>query len=101
MSRTYVALDLETTGLDPERDAIIEIGAVRFRTSLESGTVQAKVLDKWSTLVNPGRPIPIQIQQFTGITPGSRRPRPALFPGPTTCAAFVGRAWDRGPQRAL
>ena len=30
MPRDYVALDLETTGLDTERDAIIEIGAVRF-----------------------------------------------------------------------
>jgi DNA polymerase III epsilon subunit-like protein len=31
MSRIYVAVDLETTGLDPERDAILEIGAVKFR----------------------------------------------------------------------
>lgn len=67
MNRIYVALDLETTGLDPERDAIMEIGAVRFRTSLDYGSIQAKVLDTWSTLVNPGRPIPIQVQQLTGI----------------------------------
>jgi DNA polymerase-3 subunit epsilon/ATP-dependent DNA helicase DinG len=67
MNRIYVALDLETTGLDPERDAVMEIGAVRFRTSLEDGSIQAKVLDTWSTLVNPGRPIPIQVQQLTGI----------------------------------
>ena len=31
MSRIYVALDLETTGLNPERDAITEIGVVKFR----------------------------------------------------------------------
>ena len=31
MNRAYVALDLETTGLDPERDAIMEVGVVRFR----------------------------------------------------------------------
>lgn len=68
MNRTYVALDLETTGLDPERDAILEVGAVRFRTSYENGTVQARVLDTWKSLINPGRPIPIQIQQLTGIT---------------------------------
>jgi ATP-dependent DNA helicase DinG len=68
MNRTYVALDLETTGLDPRRDAITEIGAVRFRTSIDEGTIQAQVLDSWSSLVNPGRPIPIQIQQLTGIT---------------------------------
>jgi ATP-dependent DNA helicase DinG len=68
MNRTYVALDLETTGLDPKRDAILEIGAVRFRTSLDGGTIRAEILDTWSSLVNPGRPIPIQIQQLTGIS---------------------------------
>ncbi len=68
MNRTYVALDLETTGLDPERDTITEVGAARFRTYYREGTVQAEVLDTWSTLVNPGRPIPIQVQQLTGIT---------------------------------
>jgi len=68
MGRTYVALDLETTGLDAQRDAITDIGAVRFRVSLEQGRVQAEVLDMWETLVNPLRPIPIQIQTLTHIT---------------------------------
>ena len=67
MNRTYVAVDLETTGLDAERDAILEVGAVRFRTSIDDGTIQAQVLDTWSSLINPGRPIPIQIEQLTGI----------------------------------
>ncbi len=57
--RTLIALDLETTGLDPERDAVIEIGAVRFRG--------ARVEDQWSTLINPGRPIPPFITELTGI----------------------------------
>jgi ATP-dependent DNA helicase DinG len=68
MNRTYVALDLETTGLDPKRDAIMEIGAVRFRAFLSDGSIQAEVQDTWASLINPGRPIPIQIQQLTGIT---------------------------------
>jgi len=59
MAQTYVALDLETTGLDAERDAITEIGAVKFRDD--------EVLDTFSTLVNPGRPIPPQITELTGI----------------------------------
>ena len=55
-----VALDIETTGLDPEKDAILEIGAVRFNgRRLES---------EWSGLVNPGRPVPPFITQLTGIT---------------------------------
>jgi len=61
MPQTYVALDVETTGLDSERDSIIEIGAVRF---LGSG----RVIDEWSSLVNPGRPVPFAITQLTGIT---------------------------------
>ena len=56
---TLVALDLETTGLDPERDAVIEIGAVRFRGP--------RVEDEWTTFVNPGRPIPPFVSQLTGI----------------------------------
>ncbi len=68
MNRTYVALDLETTGLDPERDTILEVGAVRFRTSFSNGTVHADVQDTWTSTINPGRPIPIQVQHLTGIT---------------------------------
>jgi len=68
MNRTFVALDLETTGLDPERDTIMEVGAVRFRAFVRDGAIQSEVQDTWSSLINPGRPIPIQVQQLTGIT---------------------------------
>jgi len=54
-----VALDLETTGLDPVRDAIIEVGAVKFRES--------EVIGEFSTFVNPGRPVPRMITELTGI----------------------------------
>jgi len=57
---SLVALDLETTGLDPQTDAIIEIGAVRFSSRRIEG--------EWSTLINPGRRIPPFITQLTGIT---------------------------------
>jgi predicted DnaQ family exonuclease/DinG family helicase len=60
MARTYVSLDLETTGLDPDRDSIIEIGAVKFRGE--------KVLDTFSTLVRPERAIPYRIERLTGIS---------------------------------
>ena len=55
-----VSLDIETTGLDPQKDAIIEIGAVRFNGR--------RVEDEWSTLIHPGRPIPPFITRLTGIT---------------------------------
>ncbi|MBI3943855.1 MAG: DEAD/DEAH box helicase, partial [Chloroflexi bacterium] len=70
MARVYVALDLETTGLDPERDMIIEIGVVRFRDQT--------VLDEWTTLVNPQRELPYRVQQLTGITPAQLATAPSL-----------------------
>ncbi|MCB9152057.1 MAG: DEAD/DEAH box helicase family protein [Caldilineaceae bacterium] len=57
--RIFVALDLETTGLDANRDRIIEIGAVRFQGN--------QILDTFITFVNPQRAIPLRIQQITGI----------------------------------
>ncbi|HUI92404.1 MAG TPA: helicase C-terminal domain-containing protein [Chitinivibrionales bacterium] len=55
----FVALDLETTGLDFKNDRIIEIGAVRF-SSKGPG-------EEFSTFVNPGMPIPQHITRLTGI----------------------------------
>lgn len=60
MPRTLVSLDLETTGLDSNRDAILEIGAVKFRDD--------EVIETLSTLVNPGRSVPQKIVELTGIT---------------------------------
>src|SRR5579875_3721591 len=56
-----VALDLETTGLHAEQDAILEVAAIKFRGR--------DVLDKMETLIFPGRPIPYRVQRLTGITP--------------------------------
>lgn len=82
MPRTYVALDIETTGLDPERDTIIEIGAVRFRGQ--------EVLDTWSSLVNPQRPLPYNIQCLTGISPEEVDRAPPLFSLLGPLSRFVG-----------
>jgi len=56
----FVVLDLETTGLDPTNDQVIEIGAIRFTDGKESETFE--------TFVNPGIPIPDFITKLTGIT---------------------------------
>lgn len=84
MPRIYVALDLETTGLSPERDAILEIGAVRFRGE--------ELLDTWSSLVNPRRRIPHYIQQLTGITQQEVDGAPALSSLLGSLRRFVGPA---------
>lgn len=59
MRGELVALDLETTGLDPNLDSIIEIGAVRMQ--------DGKITAEFSTLVNPGGPIPATVTYLTGI----------------------------------
>lgn len=61
LERTFVALDLETTGLDADREKIIQVGAVKFCGD--------RVLDRFDTFVNPGRAIPDFIQRLTGIRP--------------------------------
>jgi ATP-dependent DNA helicase DinG len=82
MHRVYVAVDLETTGLDPDRDAILEIGAVRFRGD--------QVLDTFSSLVNPGRKVPYRIVQLTGITQREADAAPSLSSLLPNLSRFVG-----------
>lgn len=56
----YIAVDLETTGLSPVKDGIIEIGAVHFRDGESVGEFQ--------TLVRPGCLVPPRITELTGIS---------------------------------
>ena len=53
---SIVALDIETTGLSAENDAIIEIAAVRFN--------DRRIEGEWQTLLHPGRRIPPFITQL-------------------------------------
>lgn len=55
----YVSLDFETTGLDPQWDRVIEVGAVAFTSG--------GVLDRLEGLADPGRSIPEPVVRLTGI----------------------------------
>jgi len=59
LTETYVVFDIETTGLSAYTDKIIEIGAVRIE--------QGSVAGRFSSFVNPQRPIPYRIESLTGI----------------------------------
>lgn len=64
-----VFIDLETTGANPINDRITEIGIV----CVENGQVS-----RWSSLVNPGAPIPPFIQNLTGISEAMVQDAPAF-----------------------
>mgnify|MGYP004507461039 CR=1 FL=1 len=57
---SYVVIDIETTGLDPSRDKIIEIGAIKVVDGVE--------MDAFSSLINPDVAIDDFITNLTGIT---------------------------------
>lgn len=59
MVNSFICLDLETTGLNPKTDKIIEIGAIRIENGVETGTFE--------TFVNPGRLLEARIAELTGI----------------------------------
>ncbi|MBD5459775.1 MAG: PolC-type DNA polymerase III, partial [Lachnospiraceae bacterium] len=56
---TYVVFDIETTGFSPVNNRIIEIGAVKVS--------DGKIVDRYSTFVNPDVPIPFEIEKLTSI----------------------------------
>jgi DNA polymerase III epsilon subunit family exonuclease len=57
---TYVVFDVETTGLDPENDELVEIGAVKIENGL--------IVSKFVTLIKPASPIPISATLINNIT---------------------------------
>ena len=70
MIDSFICLDLETTGLNPKTDKIIEIGAVRIENGVETGTFE--------TFVNPGRLLEDRIVELTGITDDDLRGAPVI-----------------------
>ena len=81
---TFVVLDLETTGLSPERDRITEVGAVRARGG--------EVLAELRTFVRPGVPIPAAVTAITGITDTDVADAPEASTVLPTVVDFLGDA---------
>lgn len=68
---TYAILDLETTGLNPQTDEILEVAVV----ILQDGAV----IDEFESLIRPTSPVSEEITQITGITQAMVNDAPTLF----------------------
>ena len=66
----YVAFDLETTGLSPETDEVLEVAMVRF--------LGGEPVERWSSLVNPGIPVPLKTLRLTHIDPEELKSSPPM-----------------------
>ena len=60
MLRSYIAFDIETTGLDPMENEIIEIGALKVR--------EGRVAERFMEFIRPVSPVSPAITALTGIT---------------------------------
>jgi DNA polymerase-3 subunit epsilon len=84
MDVPFCVLDLETTGLSPDGDAITEIGAVRYSLGVETGRFQS--------LINPDLPIPPRITVVTGITQAMVIDAPKIGEALPSLLEFIGDA---------
>ena len=57
----FVVFDLETTGFNPIKEDLLEIGAVKIK--------EGRVIDEYKSLIRPNKQISDEIQKLTGITP--------------------------------
>ncbi|WP_367306276.1 helicase C-terminal domain-containing protein [Alicyclobacillus acidocaldarius] len=78
----WIIVDLETTGLDPERAEILEIGALRVRGG--------EIVDTFHTLVRPERPIPDEITRLTGLSDADVAGAPSEREALMRFAGFAG-----------
>ncbi|WP_457566294.1 helicase C-terminal domain-containing protein, partial [Caldithrix abyssi] len=87
---TFVVVDLETTGLNPEMDRIIEIGAIRFVDGKEDAVFEE--------LIDPGIPIPPFITSLTGIRNEDVKGKPSIEEIFPRLLQFMGDAAMVGQQ---
>lgn len=80
--KSFVCLDFETTGLSGSKDCVTEIGAVKV--------LDGEVVQRFSTLVNPGRPIPPRVVALTGISNDMVEDHPRIWEVLPLFLGFLG-----------
>jgi len=83
-NQTYIVVDVETTGGRPGLHRVTEIGAVKVKGG--------KIIDEWSSLINPQRSIPPNITRITGITQEMVANAPVFAEVVESFTAFMGDA---------
>jgi DNA polymerase-3 subunit alpha (Gram-positive type) len=66
----FVAVDCETTGINPDRDVITEIAIVVFG--------REGIVERYSQCINPGRKLPLEVVRLTGITDEDLKDAPPI-----------------------
>lgn len=78
----YVVIDIETTGFSWGADRVIEFAAAKYAWGERS--------DSYHTLINPGKPIPKEITDLTGICQNDVQDAPTLEAVQSTILAYIG-----------
>lgn len=81
-TNSYVVVDFETTGFNPEKDKIIEIGIVKVQNG--------NITDTFCMLINPCIKIPDEIKDITGITDEMVKNQPKIIDVLTQMNSFIG-----------
>ncbi len=82
MIDSYVCIDLETSGLEPKKDRILEIGALKV--------VDGEIVDRYETLVDAGVHLREEVVQLTGIDEEMTRTGKPIETAIKECVDFIG-----------
>ncbi|MCQ2102844.1 MAG: 3'-5' exonuclease [Fibrobacter sp.] len=92
MPPKFVAFDLETTGLNNQKDEIIEIGAVKFTVTVEKGRVVPKLEKEFETFVKPNMLIPAEASNVNHIYDKDVQDAPPVGEAIKNFTAFCGQS---------
>jgi DNA polymerase III subunit epsilon len=87
---TMVAFDVETTGLDPDKEEIIEVAGVKFTFEKKDGKLVTREIAQYGSLVKPGKLIPDDATRINNITNQMVENAPDLKPVLIAFLRFCG-----------